>query len=259
MQGAGLEAEVTKALANQAYTGPAIEPLKDIFSNLVLAKSATVADQKLVLGTDYDLTYTDNTDSKVVSKKSATITLTFKGSYSGKISYTFDIAQAEATVEGQNIEVVVGQNSYDVVAKVVVGSKEVPAADYTVTTEKKATKGIGDTATGVVVFNNKNYIIKGGNVNGEGYAYKNISSTVVAKDISKCTGTVEGSYVYTGEKIEPKLVVKDGNTTLVEGVDYTIVSKTGTNAGVAHVTIKGIGNYTGTLTVDYTIAKANPC
>ena len=254
---AGLEAEVTKALANQAYTGSAIEPLKDIFSNLVLAKSATVADQKLVLGTDYDLTYTDNTDSKVVSKKSATITLTFKGSYSGKISYTFDIAQAEATVEGQNIEVVVGQNSYDVVAKVVVGSKEVPAADYTVTTEKKATKGIGDTATGVVVFNNKNYIIKGGNVNGEGYAYKNISSTVVAKDISKCTGTVEGSYVYTGEKIEPKLVVKDGNTTLVEGVDYTIVSKTGTNAGVAHVTIKGIGNYTGTLTVDYTIAKAN--
>ena len=199
---AGLEAEVTKALANQAYTGSAIEPLKDIFSNLVLAKSATVADQKLVLGTDYDLTYTDNTDSKVVSKKSATITLTFKGSYSGKISYTFDIAQAEATVEGQNIEVVVGQNSYDVVAKVVVGSKEVPAADYTVTTEKKATKGIGDTATGVVVFNNKNYIIKGGNVNGEGYAYKNISSTVVAKDISKCTGTVEGSYVYTGEKIE---------------------------------------------------------
>ena len=55
---AGLEAEVTKALANQAYTGSAIEPLKDIFSNLVLAKSATVADQKLVLGTDYDLTYT---------------------------------------------------------------------------------------------------------------------------------------------------------------------------------------------------------
>ena len=254
---AGLEAEVVKVLANQSYTGSAIEPLKDIFSNLVLAKSATVADQKLVLGTDYDLTYTDNTDSKVVSKKSATITLTFKGSYSGKISYTFDIAQAEATVEGQNIEVVVGQNSYDVVAKVIVGSKEVPAADYTVTTEKKATKGIGDKATGVVVFNNKNYTIKNGNVNGEGYAYKNISSTVVAKDISKCTGTVEGSYVYTGEKIEPKLVVKDGSTTLVEGVDYTIASKTGTNAGVAHVTIKGIGNYTGTLTIDYTIAKAN--
>ena len=254
---AGLEAEVAKVLANQSYTGSAIEPLKDIFSNLVLAKSATVADQKLVLGTDYDLTYTDNTDSSVVSKKSATITLTFKGSYSGKISYTFDIAQAEATVEGQNIEVVVGQNSYDVVAKVVVGSKEVPAADYTVTTEKKATKGIGDKATGVVVFNNKNYTIKNGNVNGEGYAYKNISSTVVAKDISKCTGTVEGSYVYTGEKIEPKLVVKDGSTTLVEGVDYTIASKTGTNAGVAHVTIKGIGNYTGILTIDYTIAKAN--
>ena len=254
---AGLEAEVAKVLANQSYTGSAIEPLKDIFSNLVLAKSATVADQKLVLGTDYDLTYTDNTDSKFVSKKDATITLTFKGSYSGKIQYTFDIAQAKATVEGKNIEVVPGKNSYDVEAKVVVGSKEVPAADYTVTTNKKATKGIGDTATGVVVFNNKNYTIDGGIVNKDGYAYKEISSTIVAKDISKCTGTVEGSYVYTGEKIEPKLVIKDGDTTLVEGVDYTIASKTGTNAGVAHVTIKGIGNYTGTLTIDYTIAKAN--
>ena len=253
---AGLEAEVAKVLANQSYTGSAIEPLKDIFSNLVLAKSATVADQKLVLGTDYDLTYTDNTDSKFVSKKDATITLTFKGSYSGKISYKFEIDRAEATVEGQDIEVVVGQNSYDVVAKVVVGSKEVPAADYTVTTKEKATHGIGDKATGVVVFNNKNYTIKGGQ-DKNGYAYKYISSTVVAKDISKCTGTVEGSYVYTGEKIEPKLVIKDGSTTLVEGVDYTIASKTGTNAGVAHVTIKGIGNYTGTLTIDYTIAKAN--
>ena len=252
----GLEAEVAKVLANQSYTGSAIEPLKDIFSNLVLAKSATVADQKLVLGTDYDLTYTDNTDSKFVSKKDATITLTFKGSYSGKISYEFEIDRAEATVEGQDIEVVVGKNSYDVVAKVVVGSKEVPAADYTVTTKKKATKGINDTAIGIVVFNNKNYTIKGGQDN-DGYAYKEISSRVVAKDISKCTGTVEGSYVYTGEKIEPKLVVKDGSTTLVEGVDYTIASKTGTNAGVAHVTIKGIGNYTGTLTIDYTIAKAN--
>ena len=254
---ASLEAEVVKVLANQSYTGSAIEPLKDIFSNLVLAKSATVADQKLVLGTDYDLTYTNNTDSRAVSNAPATITLTFKGSYSGKIQYTFDIAQAKATVEGKNIEVVPGKNSYDVEAKVVVGSKEVPAADYTVTTNKKATKGIGDTATGVVVFNNKNYTIDGGIVNKNGYAYKEISSTIVAKDISKCTGTVEGSYVYTGEKIEPKLVIKDGDTTLVEGVDYTIASKTGTNAGVAHVTIKGIGNYTGTLTVDYTIAKAN--
>ena len=248
---------ITAALAGQTYTGSAIEPLKDIFSNLVLTESATVTEQKLVLGTDYDLTYTDNTDSKAVSGKSATVTLTFKGSYSGKISYTFDIAQAEATVEGQDIEVVPGKNSYDVVAKVVVGTKEVPAADYTVTTKTKATKGIGDKAEGVVVFNNKNYTIKDGDNPKDGYAYKYISSTVVAKDISKCTGTVEGSYVYTGDKIEPKLVIKDGTTTLVEGVDYTIASKTGTSAGAAHVTVKGLGNYTGTLTIDYTIAKAN--
>ena len=252
---ADAKTEIEAVLADQTYTGSAIEPLKEVFSNLQL--NNPYATTNFVLGTDYDLTYTDNTDSSYVSGKSATVTLTFKGSYSGKISYTFDIAQAEATVEGQDIEVVPGKNSYDVVAKVVVGTKEVPAADYTVTTKTKATKGIGDKAEGVVVFNNKNYTIKDGDNPKDGYAYKYISSTVVAKDISKCTGTVEGSYVYTGDKIEPKLVIKDGTTTLVEGVDYTVASKTGTNAGAAYVTVKGTGNYTGTLTIDYTIAKAN--
>ena len=256
------KAGTTNQLNDETYTGSAIEPYKEAFSNLVLTNSATVTDQKLVLGTDYDIVYENNTNSKTVSGKSATVKLVFKGNYAGTISYSFDINTATAFVDGKNIEYTAGKKSYDVVAKVVTKTADgkevaVPEKEYTVTTTQKATLG-NRTATGVVVFNNKNYTINGVATNNDGYYYKKITSKVVAKNLKNCTATVEGTYVYTGESVSPKLVVKDGDTVLVEGTDYTVTSKTGTNAGPAHVTITGKApNYTGTLTVDYTIAKAN--
>ena len=256
------KAGTTNQLNDETYTGSAIEPYKEAFSNLVLTNSATVTDQKLVLGTDYDIVYENNTNSKTVSGKSATVKLVFKGNYAGTISYSFDIKTAEAFVSGKDIEYTAGKKSYDVAAKVVTKTADgkevaVPEKEYTVTTTKKAT--LGDrTAEGVVVFNNKNYTINNVTTKNDGYYYTNITSKVVAKNLKNCTATVEGTYVYTGESVSPKLVVKDGDTVLVEGTDYTVTSKTGTNAGPAHVTITGKApNYTGTLTVDYTIAKAN--
>ena len=243
------------------YNSTAIEPLKDAFSKLELTvKTPTVTPETLVLGTDYDITYSDNTDSFGVSNKMAKITLTFKGKYTGKIEYEFKIAKATVTVTPQNVEYTAGKTSYDAAAKVeteVNGKKvAVPEKDYTITTTQKATLANGSKATGVVRFENKNYTISNGK-DSDGYAYKEIESTVDKKDISKCTASVEGSYVYTGEAISPKLVVKDGNVTLKEGTDYTIISTTGANAGDAVVTVKGNGWYKGTLDVKYTIAKAN--
>lgn len=248
------------------YTGSALEPLKDAFSNLVLnADLPTVTPKKLVLGTDYDITYTDNTDSYAVSGKVAKVTLTFKGDYTGTIVYKFKINQATAHVDNKDIEYTAGKTSYDAVAEVYTldsNNKKVavPEKEYSVTTTKKATLK-DKTATGVVVFENKNYVIydvqANTNKTEDGRWFKNVSSSVVEKDLKKCTATVEGSYVFTGEAVNPKLIVKDGDVVLVEGTDYEVISKTGTNAGVAHVTIKGKGNYIGTLTADYTIAKAN--
>ena len=264
------DSEVTNAIAQVlgtddtpvvVYNSTAIEPLKDVFSKLELTVSHTVVPETLVLGTDYDITYSNNTDSFDVSSKKSSITLTFKGKYAGEIKYEFKIKRAKVTVTDKDVEYTAGKTSYDVAAKVetVVNGKNVavPEKDYTISTTKKATLENGSTASGVVRFENKNYIITDGIQDDNGYYYKYISSKVTKKDISKCTATVEGSYVYTGETISPKLIVKDGDVTLKEGTDYKVTSKTGANAGDATVTITGQGWYKGTLDVKYTIAKAN--
>ncbi len=65
-------------------------------------------------------------------------------------------------------------------------------------------------------------------------------------------GLVE-SYEYTGNTIEPKVTVKNGDTALVEGVDYTVTYSDNVEAGVGTVLITFIGNYSGTLTLTFEI------
>lgn len=64
-----------------------------------------------------------------------------------------------------------------------------------------------------------------------------------------------GTQDHTGSAIEPGAVITDGNYTLVEGEDYEIVYSNNVNAGTATATITGIGKYTGTVPVEFTIQK----
>ena len=54
------------------------------------------------------------------------------------------------------------------------------------------------------------------------------------------------------------MVISGENITLVENVDYTYNITNNTNAGNANVIITGIGNYTGTKTVQFEIEKVTP-
>ena len=61
---------------------------------------------------------------------------------------------------------------------------------------------------------------------------------------------------YNGESQKQKPEVKDGNTLLTEGTDYTLVySKDTTNVGTVTVTVEGKGNYAGEAEVTYGIMK----
>lgn len=68
----------------------------------------------------------------------------------------------------------------------------------------------------------------------------------------------QASVTYTGKAIEPAVAVKTSTGTLLtQGTDYTVSYSNNTKPGTATVTIAGIGNYSGSKTVSFVIAKAS--
>ncbi|MEG0944588.1 MAG: S-layer homology domain-containing protein [Angelakisella sp.] len=63
---------------------------------------------------------------------------------------------------------------------------------------------------------------------------------------------------YTGSALTPAVVVKDGETLLTKGTDYTVAYSGNTDAGTdtATATVTFKGNYNGTMTKNFTIGKA---
>ncbi|MDO4460371.1 MAG: leucine-rich repeat protein [Clostridia bacterium] len=89
--------------------------------------------------------------------------------------------------------------------------------------------------------------------------HENVTHKVVFElksltDSSASVGTISAK-TYTGSAIKPTVTVKYGTTTLVSGTDYTISYTNNINAGTATATIKGKGNYTGTVTRKFTINR----
>lgn len=79
-----------------------------------------------------------------------------------------------------------------------------------------------------------------------------------AKDISKATVTGIKDKTYTGKAITQSPVVKLDGKTLKEGTDYKVSYSDNVNAGTAKMTITGMGDCEGSLTVTFKINKAEP-
>nr|MCR5028698.1 InlB B-repeat-containing protein [Fibrobacter sp.] len=61
--------------------------------------------------------------------------------------------------------------------------------------------------------------------------------------------------VYTGSAITPKILVYDGETLLTENVDYELTFANNVEPGTATVTLKGLGNYAGEVTISFEIVE----
>lgn len=59
--------------------------------------------------------------------------------------------------------------------------------------------------------------------------------------------------IYTGKELKPDVIVKDGETVLVENVDYVLTYTNNTAVGTAEVVVKGIGNYSGEINTTFGI------
>lgn len=63
------------------------------------------------------------------------------------------------------------------------------------------------------------------------------------------------TYTYTGQEIMPEVMVKQGDSKLVQGTDYTLIWHDNVESGTASVDVKGIGSYSGLETKTF---KINP-
>ena len=78
-----------------------------------------------------------------------------------------------------------------------------------------------------------------------------------ARDMKYCKITLSSDSIQaTGKKIEPGVTVKFGEKTLKEGENFTVSYTNNIKPGTATVTVRGIGKYTGVLSVKFTIEAA---
>lgn len=75
-------------------------------------------------------------------------------------------------------------------------------------------------------------------------------------DISGATIDTIASETYTASEITPTPTVTLNGNTLVEGVDFTYEYSNNIDVGTATVTVVGMGNYSGTASKNFSIARA---
>lgn len=117
-------------------------------------------------------------------------------------------------------------------------------SDYTVTYLNNTNVGV---ATVMATATNDSYYI------GTARQSFNISNTAGGMEI---TGYAS-SYTYTGYAITPDLVVTMNSRVLNRGTDYVVSYSNNINVGTATMRVTGIGSYSGTKTINYTIEAKN--
>ena len=222
------------------YTGSAITPT-------VTVKNGSTT---LTSGTDYTMSVTNNTNAGT-----ATVTITAKSSsYSGSATKTFTIAKANLSSATVNLNATsfkyTGSQIKPTVSSVTFNGSTVASSNYTVSYGTNV--NVGTNAGSVTVTANSSST----NFTGSKTVNFNITSSTTALADSGVT-LQYSSTAYTGAALTPTVTVKSGSTTLTNGTDYTVSYSNNTNAGTATVTVMGKGNYTGTVTKNFTITKAN--
>jgi LPXTG-motif cell wall-anchored protein len=217
------------AIADQTYTGGELTPVPTVM----------LGDTALAAGTDYTLAYANN-----VNAGTASVTITGAGSYSG--SYTLSFTIAPRSIAGFSIAPVAtqtytGQELYPAITVTDGTTTLVAGTDFSIGYEQNVNAGTGH----IVVEAGGNYT---GTIDG--------TFVIAPVNINQATVTMP-NVAYTGQPLSPVPVsVTIGDLTLVAGTDYSVLSYTGnTNVGDAKVTLKGEGNFTGTVTANWKVVS----
>lgn len=198
-----------------------------------------MADEVELTSDDYDVSYAAG--RKTVGTYDVTVML--RGNYTGSASKTFTITKcslAKATIGGIKAKTYSGASQTQAVSVTLDGKKLAKDKDYSVSYANNKNAG---TAT---------ITIKGkGNYTGS----VKKSFKIAPKSIAKATVSGIKNKTYNGSAQTQAPVVKISGKTLAKSKDYTLSYKNNKNAGTATVTIKGKGNYTGSIKKSFKIAK----
>lgn len=235
------DATITLDIDQYVYDGNAKEPVVSV------EKSGTT----LIRDSDYKVSYINN-----VNAGTATVTVTGIGSYIGIVTKDFIIEKANqsVTVTPSKDMIEVGE----ITALVVENAKG--NITYQSANENIATVDDKGNITGIAEGSTSIYVTVEATANYH-EATQTIMITVIPKSvvdvdiaISNITLDID-YYVYDGSEKTPVVTIEKDGVVLVEGVDYQVSYENNTNAGTARIIVTGIGNYTGTTTRNFTIAK----
>ena len=236
IQKKALEDEMIQAIVPVTYSGVAQRPTPTVkYGSLTLDAN-----------TDYTVSYSDNENAGT-----ATVTVTARPTsqnYSGSAKRTFIINKKALTVTADNKQVTYGDpaptytESYDGFVnnetKAVLGGTLNLACSYVQNTSGVGTYDI--TPSGLT---SNNYAI----------TFTKGTLTVVKKALEEGFIAPIAAQTYTGSQLRPAPVLTFNGMTLAVNTDYTVSYSSNTNVGTATVTITGKGNYSGTVTTNFTI------
>ena len=255
---AGVQVSLSKT--SFAYTGSAVK----VGSYLSVKLNGT----PLVYGTDYTTSYANN---KNVGYQTATVTVKGKGKYSGSITKKYTIypkkqAKPALSMSGTALHVEWTEDSTALAYQIEYcqnssfssSDASYHTATYTGKTSVNLSKYPKPGETWYVRV--RAFITNNGKTSGTKYgAWSDAASLKLASAITSVTlSKTEFNYTGSAIKVGSYLSVMDGETKLTYGTDYTTTYENNTNCGVetASVTVKGIGNYSGTFTKKFTIVPA---
>ena len=237
---------------------------KSLFTYDGIAKEPVVTilygETTLVKDIDYTVSYINN-----VNAGTANVVITGIGNYDGTITKEFTIQKANMSVEVTNYNGTYDGKSHTIILQTTPSDNisiyystntELTNSNYDAdgnTSIPTRTSAGTDTVYYYIHDTSGNYNDYSSSANNKNGEIQINAKTMLSKDITAKLD--ETTFTYSGKAKEPTPLIKDGDTTLIVGTDYTVRYEDNINAGTAKVIITGTGNYSGELELTFTITK----
>ena len=226
-----ISAAEVSSIPDQDYNGTKITP----------EMTVTLNGRTLVKDTDYTVSYSEN-----VNPGPVTVTITGIGDYTGTKTTSFKIVNSVTNISNASVGKLSNQtytgSAFTPKPEVKMGSTVLRlGTDYTLSYSDNT-----DAGTATVTITGK------GSYQG---TKKVVTFTIAPRNIGGASVSPIATQIYDGKVKTPKPTVKVNGKILRAGVDYDMIYSNHVNVGVATITFKGKGNYTGQTTTTFNIKR----